>query len=156
MNNAPAAPALEFLATLKVQVAAPVEVGATPFGQRRVIPLLGGSVKGPKLNGSILAGGADFQSVRSATFTDIHARYVIETDEGDRIYVENTGIRVACAEDIAALVRGEPVDPQRVYFRSIPRFETSAASWQWLNERLFIGTGARYPDRVELNFFLIH
>lgn len=156
MTQSPAAPALEFLATLEVHVATPVEVGTTPFGQRRLIPLLGGTVKGPKLNGNILPGGADFQSLRSSTFTDIHARYVIETEEGDRIYVENTGIRVASAEDIASLVRGEPVDPRRVYFRSLPRFETSAASWQWLNERLFIGTGARYPDRVELNFFLIH
>ena len=156
MKITPAAPMLEFLATLEIHVAAPVEVGPTPSGQRRLIPLLGGTVQGPKLNGSILPGGADFQSVRSPTFTDIHARYVIETDDGDRIYVENTGIRVASPEDIAALVRGEPVDPQRVYFRSAPRFETSAASWQWLNERLFVGTGARYPDRVELKFFLVH
>ena len=155
MSPIPAAPALEFLATLEVHVTAPMEVGATPFGQRRLIPLLGGVVNGPKLKGSILPGGADFQSVRSATFTDIHARYVIETEDGDRIYVENTGIRVAAAEDIAALLRGEPVDPARVYFRTIPRFETAAPAWQWLNEHLFIGTGVRHPDRVELNFFLI-
>lgn len=156
MSHVPAPPALEFLATLEVHVTAPVEVGKTPFGQRRLIPLLGGTVQGPSLKGIILPGGADFQLVRSPTFTDIHARYIIETHEGERIYVENTGIRVASPEDIAALTRGEAVDPDRVYFRSIPRFETSAASWQWLNERLFVGTGARYPDRVELNFFLIH
>jgi len=155
MNIQPAAPELEFLATLKIHVSAPVEVGPTPFGQRRVIPLLGGTVNGPKLKGTILPGGADFQSVRSDTFTDIQARYVIETADGDRIYVENTGIRVAAPEDIAALVRGEPVDPARVYFRTVPRFETAANSWQWLNQRLFIGTGARYPDRVELNFYLV-
>lgn len=151
----PAPPTLEFLATLIVQVDAPVEAGATPFGQRRVIPLLGGTVDGPLIKGRILPGGADFQSIRSATYTDIHARYMIETDDGDRIYVENTGIRVASAEDIAAIARGEPVDPARVYFRSIPRFETAAPQWQWLNTHLFIGTGARHPDRVELNFYLI-
>lgn len=155
MSIQPAAPELEFLATLEVHVSAPVEVGPTPFGQRRVIPLLGGTVNGPKLKGTILPGGADFQSVRSDTFTDIQARYVIETEDGDRIYVENTGIRVAAPEDIAALVRGESVDPARVYFRTVPRFETAASSWQWLNQRLFIGTGARYPDRVELNFYLV-
>jgi len=155
MSAVPAPPELEYLATLNVHVTAPVEVGATPVGQRRIIPLLGGTVEGPRLNGRILPGGADFQSIRSATFTDIHARYVIETLEGDRIYVENTGIRVASPEDIAALARGDAVDPARVYFRSIPRFETAAASWLWLNERLFVGTGARYPDRVELNFYLI-
>ena len=148
-------PALEYLATLQVQVASPQEVGVTAQGQRRVIPLLGGTVEGPQLKGRILPGGADFQAIRSATFTDIHARYIIETEQGKRIYVENTGIRVASAEDIAALVRGEPVDPSRVYFRTLPRFETAAPEWAWLHDRLFIGTGVRHPDRVELNFFVI-
>jgi len=155
MSPTPIAPELEYLATLTVQVAAPQEVGATPFGRRRVIPLLGGTVSGPELNGRILAGGADFQSIRSSTFTDIHARYIIETHAGERIYVENTGIRTGEAEDIAALARGENVDPARVYFRSTPRFETAAPRWEWLNSRLFVGTGERYPDRVELNFYLV-
>src|SRR5690606_751749 len=107
-------PILEHLATLQAQVAAPLEVGATPVGQRRVISLLGGTVEGPQLKGRILPGGADFQSIRSATFTDIHARYVIETDAGETVYVENTGIRTGSAEDIAALAHGQPVDPQRI------------------------------------------
>ena len=155
MKSPPAAPVLEYLATLTVQVAPPQEVGDTPFGRRRVIPLLGGTVSGPELNGRILPGGADFQAIRSATYTDIHARYIIETDEGERIYVENTGIRTGSAEDIAAIARGASVDPARIYFRSVPRFETAAARWEWLNSRLFVGTGARFPDRVELNFYQI-
>lgn len=155
MNTTPTAPVLEHLATLAVQVGAPEEVGTTPFGRRRIIPLLGGTVRGPQLNGRILPGGADFQSIRSATYTDIHARYIIQTDEGERIYVENTGIRTGTAEDIAAISRGETVDPNRLYFRTYPRFETAAARWEWLNSHLFVGTGARYPDRVELNFYVI-
>lgn len=152
----PAAPELEHLATLVVDVIAPQEVGDTPFGRRRVIPIVGGSVRGPHLNGRILPGGADFQSIRSATFTDIHARYVIETEQGETVYVENTGIRTGSAQDIAALAKGQAVDPSRIYFRSFPRFETASPRLAWLNERLFIGTGARYPDRVELNFFIIN
>lgn len=155
MSELHSTPSLEHLATLHVDVGAPVEVGTTPFGQRRLIPLHGGTVDGPRLKGRILPGGTDFQSIRSATYTDIHARYVIETEQGDRIYVENTGIRVAAPEDIAAIARGEPVDPARVYFRTVPRFETAAPQWQWLNDHLFIGTGARHPDRVELNFYQV-
>lgn len=151
-----AAPELEHLATLVVDVTAPQEVGDTPFGCRRVIPIVGGSVSGPHLNGRILPGGADFQSIRSATFTDIHARYVIETEQGETVYVENTGIRTGSAQDIAALAKGQAVDPSRIYFRSFPRFETASPRLAWLNEHLFIGTGARYPDRVELNFFIIN
>lgn len=147
-------PALEHIATITVDVAPPQEVGHTPSGRRRVIPITGGIVTG-RLSGRILPGGADFQSIRSHTYTDIHARYVIETDHGETVYVENTGIRTGSAEDIAALAHGRPVDPERIYFRSYPRFETAAPRLDWLNTHLFLGTGARYPDRVELNFFIV-
>jgi len=154
-RDAQGAPRLEYVATVDVQVGAPQEIGDTPHGRRRVIPILGGTVRGPLLEGRILPGGADFQSIRSATFTDIHARYVIETAEGEHVYVENTGIRTGSAEDIAKLARGEPVDPARIYFRSHPRFETASPRLAWLNEHLFVGTGARFPDRVELRFYCI-
>ncbi len=160
MTHAPAAgpqpaPTLELVATLVVQVGQPLDVGDTPQGQRRVIPILGGTVQGPLLHGTVLPGGADFQLVRSATHTEIQARYVIETEVGQRIYVENTGIRVGAAVDITRLLRGEPVDPARIYFRTHPRLETSAPELSWINEHLFVGTGARYPDRVELRFYKV-
>lgn len=155
MTNHQKPPALEHLATIIVDVAPPQEIGETPGGRRRVIPILGGTVNGTLLSGRVLPGGADFQSIRSETFTDIHARYVIETHEGDMVYVENTGIRTGSAPDIAALAKGQPVDPERIYFRSYPRFETASTRLAWLNTHLFLGTGARYPDRVELNFFLV-
>lgn len=151
----PLAPALEHVATVVVEVGAPQEVGDTPQGRRRVIPITGGTVQGPRLLGKVLPGGADFQVIRSATYTDIHARYVIETPEGDRVYVENTGIRTGHADDIARLARGESVDPARIYFRSYPRFETASPALSWMNDSLFIGTGARFPDRVELRFYRI-
>lgn len=155
MSTAQTPPALEHLATLNVQVGPPEEVGDTPFGRRRIIPLLGGTVSGLKIHGRILPGGADYQSIVSSTCAEIHARYIIETTDGERIYVENTGIRTGSAEDVAALARGENVDPDRLYFRTHPRFETAAQRWLWLNTHLFVGTGARYPDRVELNFYVI-
>lgn len=155
MTTFPSPPALEHLCTVIVDVAPAQECGSTPTGRRRIIPIVGGTVSGRELSGVVLSGGADFQSIRSETFTDIHARYVIETPDGERVYVENTGIRTGSADDIAALAQGLPVDPQRIYFRSYPRFETAAPRLQWLNSHLFLGTGARYPDRVELNFYTV-
>lgn len=153
--HTPVPPTLEHVATLVVHIAPAVEVGQTPFGRRRMIPITGGTVTGTAFNGIILAGGADYQSIRSDTFTDIHARYVIETDQGEQVYVENTGIRTGSAHDIAALAAGHSVDPSRIYFRSYPRFETASPRLHWLNTHLFVGTGARYPDRVELQFFQV-
>ncbi|PLC48673.1 hypothetical protein CR159_16955 [Pollutimonas subterranea] len=155
MTTYPMPPELQHLATIIVDVGPPQEVGVTPGGRRRVIPILGGTVQGALLSGKVLSGGADFQSIRSDTFTDIHARYVIETTDGEMVYVENTGIRTGSAADIAALAQGRHVDPARIYFRSYPRFETASPRLDWLNTHLFLGIGARYPDRVELNFFLV-
>ncbi len=149
------APQLEHVATVVVDVGGRLFGGYPPLGGRGFTPIPGGRALGRGLGGMVVPGGADFQIIRSATFTDIHARYVIETSAGERVYVENTGIRTGSAEDIARLARGEAVDPARIYFRSYPRFETSSPTLGWMNESLFIGTGARYPDRVELRFYRI-
>ena len=87
------------------------EIGATPNGQRRVIAITGGSVEGPKLSGRILPGGADYQVIAADGLTHLHARYVIETADGARVYVENTGLRFGSPEVIDRLRRGLPVDP---------------------------------------------
>ena len=143
-----AAPALERFADLEVEVGAPIEVGAVPGGLRRLIPISGG-----RCVGRVLPGGADFQLVTSATTARLEARYVLETDGGERIYVVNDAIRSAPAAVTARLLRGEPVDPADVYFRCLPRFETSAASLAWIAERVFVGVGVRRPSVVEMRFF---
>jgi hypothetical protein len=149
-----AAPALRLLADLSVDVGAPLEVGLVPtLGQRRLIPILGGTVRGPHWTGRILPGGADFQLIAGERTALLEARYVIETDAGERIYVENRALRSGPPELIARLARGEAVDPALIYFRCAPRFETAAPSLRWLMERLFVGTGVRHPQEVRLRFF---
>lgn len=149
----PPAPELRAFADLAVTVAAPQEVGRTVHGRRRLIPILGGEVRGQGWQGRVLPGGADFQLIVNDRLAELDARYTIETDGGDLIFVSNRAVRVAAPEVMAALMRGEPVDPSRVYFRCSPQFETASASLAWISERLFIGTGARQPDRVLMRFF---
>lgn len=147
------APLLEHVADLRVEVDRPIEVGDTGAGFRRLIAILGGTLEGPRLRGRVLPGGADFQLVRSATVAELDARYALELDDGRRIYVTNRALRRAPAEVTARLVRGEPVDPSLVYFRCAPSFEVADESLRWLAESVFVGTGARHPDRVEMSFF---
>ena len=146
-------PALNFFADLSVQVAKPHEVGQTQHGVRRLIPILGGQVQAQGWTARVLPGGADFQLIVNARMAELDARYVIETDGGDLIYVQNRAVRTAAPEVMAQLVRGEPVAPELVYFRCSPSFETASTSLGWINERLFVGTGARHPDRVVMRFF---
>ena len=155
------APALEHVADLTVFVAAPIEAGTitglNSRGKRRIIPITGGTLRGPRLNGRVLAGGADFQLVVSDTAADLDARYIIELDgpefAGEHLYVQNRALRRGSAADIARLVRGEVVDPTAIYFRCVPSFEVSTPKLAWLTDSLFVGTGARHPDRVEISLF---
>ena len=148
-----AAPALALFANLEVEVGTPIEIGKVAAGVRRVIPIVGGRCTGRGFSARVLPGGADFQLVTSATTARLEARYVLETDGGERIYVVNDAIRSAPAAVTARLLRGEPVDPADVYFRCLPRFETSAASLAWIAERVFVGVGVRRPSVVEMRFF---
>lgn len=155
------APNLEHLADLTIQVAVPVEAGTVAGlnsrGRRRIIPITGGTLRGARLQGRVLPGGADFQLVVSDTAAELDARYIIALDGpefgGEHLYVHNRALRRGQAADIARLVRGEPVDPAAIYFRCVPTFEVSSPALAWLTESLYVGTGARHPDRVELSLF---
>ena len=148
-----AIPILVPLGDLVAQVATPIDVGDGPHGRRRVIPILGGSFKGERLSGRVLGGANDYQIIRRDGVLELQARYVIETASKALIYVENTGMRDGPADLLAAQARGELVDPAKIYFRAIPRFETAAHEYQWLTRRMFVSAGARFPDRVEIRFF---
>jgi len=147
------APGLVRFADLSVQVGDPIEVGAVGHGARRVIPILGGSCVARDWTARVLPGGADFQLIVNARMARLEARYVLETDAGDRIFVSNDAVRTAAPEVMARLIRGEPVEPASVYFRCVPRFEASAASLAWIMERVFLGTGLRRPSEVVMRFF---
>jgi len=149
------APTLTFIARIEVDVAAPIDLGGGDGLHRRIVPILGGRVSGPELNGTVLPGGADFQVLRSASVTELEARYAIETDDGDRVYVENFGLRSGSVEDIAKLIAGEPVDPSRIYFHSSPRMSAAGSRWSWLGERILVARGERKPDTVCLEVFVV-
>jgi hypothetical protein len=146
-------PTLAHVADFTVEVGAPIAIGETGQGLRRVVPIIGGIVQGPRLNGTILNAGADYQIIGADGFTRLEARYVARLADGALIYIENSGVRFGPPEAMARITRGEPVDPAQIYFRSTPRFETAATAYQWLTRPLFIASGARHPDRVALSVF---
>ena len=148
-------PGLVHVADLVVRIAEPIEIGRISGNLRRMIPIAGGDVLGPQIRGKVLPGGADYQIMRADGVTDLHARYVIQTEEGHLIYVENSGVRYGPPELMEKLRRGESVDPSLIYFRTTPRFETPAPGYEWLMRNLFICSGARFPDRVEMRFFQV-
>jgi hypothetical protein len=153
--KAPPAPGLVFAFELRVNVAAPIVIGDVPGGTRRIVSILGGTFEGPGIKGKVVPGGADWQMIRADGFSELDTRYMLETDKGQIVYVQNAGMRHAAPAVMEKLLKGETVDPKLVYFRTVPIFETAAPELQWLTRSVFIGTGERYPSEVVIRFWRV-
>jgi len=143
---------LRHVCDIDVSVGPIRDLGPTPHGRRRIIPILRGIVKGERVEGEVMPGGADWQYLRSDSVLELDARYSIRTSDGTEIAVTNRGMRRASPEIMDRLSRGETVDPELVYFRTVPVFEAPAGPHEWLNRSIFVATAARFPDK-ELRVF---
>lgn len=145
----------EWIMDVKAEVSPPIEIADGPMGLRRIIPIGGGTFEGPKLKGTVLAGGADYQILRKDGVTVLEAKYLLKTDDGVTIAVTNKGMRHGPPEVLKRLFAGEPVDPSEYYFRAAPEFEAPSGRYEWLNKSLFMSVGERKVDGVVIHFYRI-
>lgn len=143
----------EYLCKLSVDVGEIVSMGDGPLGERRIVPILGGSFEGPEMRGSVLPGGNDWQIVRRDGVLDVDARYALRTEGGAAIRVVSQGYRHGPPEVLASLARGETVDPTTYFFRSILRFETGTPELDWLNKTIAVATAERRARQVLLTAY---
>jgi hypothetical protein len=141
----------KYVFTITAQIGGVTSAGDIGTGVRRIIPITGGEVHGEGINGKVCAFGADFQIIRPNELIELEAKYAFETDDGAVVYVENRGIRFGPIDLLQKLKRGEPVDPNLIYFRTVPRFETGSEKYRWLMQSLFVGSAARHADRVVID-----
>ena len=153
MELKPPVPRLEPLCHVAVKIGAPQLLGAVLTGERRIIPITGGRFEGAKMRGEILPGGADWQIVAADGTAILEARYTLRTDDGALIYVKNNGFRHGPPEVLAAIARGEQVDPIKYYFRATPTFETGDKKYAWLNRIICVCSGVRTKEEVLLDFY---
>jgi hypothetical protein len=149
-------PSLTQVYRLEATVGEPLDLGDIAQGGRRIVPLTGGTFTGPELNGKLLPGSsADWQIVLpdGTAFGDI--RYTLQTDDGDLLYVQSRGVRHGSAEVLARLAGGEDVNSSQYTFRTSTQIETAAPALDWLNKGVFISVGARQPDRVVYETYLV-
>ena len=140
-----------YVFTITARIGEVTSAGDIGYGVRRIIPIVGGEVKGERVNGKVCAFGADFQLIRPNELIELEAKYAFETDDGAVVYVQNNGIRFGPVALLQKLKRGEPVDPKLIYCRTVPKFETGAEKYRWLMENLFVGSAARHADRVVID-----
>lgn len=133
------------LVTLRPAVGPALELGPTRRGIRKTVPVTGGTFEGERMRGRILPGGGDWAFTRPDGVLELDVRLTMETDDGALIHCAYRGMRHGPADVIAALGRGETVDPSLYYFRSVPTFETSSSKYEFLNRLVSVGVGRREP-----------
>lgn len=133
--------------TLHVKVGPPLNIGAVPHGTRRTALMTGGTFEGPRLRGAVVPGSSgDWLLLRSDGVLELDLRATLRTDDGAIISMNSFGLRHGPPEVIAALGRGEIVDPSTYYFRTMPRFQTSHPAYSFLNPLIAVASGDRQPD----------
>jgi hypothetical protein len=142
------------LMTLQVATAPPQNLGPVPCGTRRIVILTGGQFDGPRLRGTVLpGGGGDWLLVRADGVLELDFRATLQTQDGALISMRSFGLRHGPPDVIAAIGRGEKVDPASYYFRTTVRFQTAHPSYTFLNRLIAISTGDR---RAEGPIYTIH
>lgn len=148
-------PQLEFVANVNVELGAPMELGQIPVGQRRIIPIIGGSILGPVLNAEILDGGADWQVVTGDGTALIDTRYSARTDDGSLIYLATSGYRHGPPEVLARVAAGEDVGRDEYYFRLQVNLESGGRGLEWINKTVFIASAGRNAMSVVYDLFAV-
>jgi muconolactone delta-isomerase len=142
-------PRLKRVFRLEATLGEPLDLGDSPRGRRRIVPLTGGAFTGPELNGELLPGAsADWQIVLADATTLGDVRYTLRTDAGALIYVHSRGVRHGPIEVLERLGRGEDVEAGEYTFRAATRIETAARELDWLNKGVFVSVGGRRPGAV--------
>ena len=152
INNVPA-PVLEEAFKIEIKVKPPVVVGQdTIHGRRQLIEIESGVVSG-KLTGKVLPCGVDSQVIRPDGLAELVARYALQLDDGETVYINNAGIRRVAPEYAADAAAGKIVDPQYVYFATVPSFEVYCDKYRWLERSIFLCSAIRLPDKVLIRMY---
>jgi hypothetical protein len=147
---------LEHVAHVAAELEEPLLVGGVPLGTRRVIPIAGGTVRGARLQGVILSGGADWQLIDPNGTAIIDTRYLMRTDDGALIVITTQGFRHGPPEVLARIAAGEAVDPAEYYFRVAARLETATKGpHAWVNQTVFVAIAARRQSSVSYDLYAV-
>ena len=121
--------------------------GATSAGLRRVVPIIGGAIRG-EVQAEILPGGADWQLIRPDGTIDVDARYSARTADGALLLLHASGLRTGSPDVLERLRRGDEVDPHTYTFRTVLHIETASQPLAHLEKALFLASASRSAHTV--------
>lgn len=138
---------------LAAEVAAPQVVPGGPYGDRRFIPVTGGSFTGERLSGRVLPGGSDCQLIRPDGVGELDVRVTLETGDGTVILMKGLGMRHGAPEIMQRIAAGEEVPASEYYFRQAMMFDAPDGDYAWLNKLIAIASGERRANQVVISVF---
>ena len=119
----------------------------------------GGWVKGPKIEGTLRAPGADWLQVLPDGTSRLDVRATIETDDGAFIYIAYNGVIRGTEDSLAKQESGEVITSNEMYFVTAPTMRTSSEKYGWLNRIQCIGKMTRVKSGegafVEYDIFIV-
>jgi hypothetical protein len=150
-------PQFEFAMTITINLGQAHWVKPTAYGSTRAgVYLTDGTVEGPDIKGIVIPGsGADWPWVRPDGVIDFDARYMLKTDDGAVIYLQNRGYRWGPPEIMAAMARREPVPEGSYYMRAAPKFEAPEGKYSWLNKYVFVGVAEKTPAGNMIHYYKV-
>lgn len=131
----------------------PTDIGAGPFGVRRIFDVAGGRVEGARIKGTLLPSGADWLLVGPDGVGRLDVRGTFATDDGAYIYVSYYGVLVLDEKVIAAIEQGTPTEFGDIHFITQPRFETGDSRYAWLNSTVAVAQGRILANAVEYRVY---
>lgn len=134
----------EFIMNLKVTIGEFQIIGESVYGHSKVIPILGGTFTGPKIKGTIVPGGADWNTLINGEIRRVFAKYTLLTDDGEYISIENEGY-------------SEENKP-KPRIRTVPKFTVGKNSqYTFLQSGVFVGTLVKGDgDFVEISLYKLN
>ena len=120
-------PRTEFVYEAICDLSPRLDLGLSPYGERRMVPIVGGSFEGPGLQGTVLPGGADRQLVRRDGAVSLDAVYELKTDDGVVISVRNR------------VLSRSPKDSPRYAYSTLD-IVAPEGKYGWLNDFVYVGT----------------
>jgi len=146
----------EHLFEITIELHPIMDLGTTPAGQRRIVPVSGGRFSGNRLRGEILPhGGSDLLLTRADGAYQQDVRLALSTDDNALILMTYRGVRTSSPEVSARIQRGENVSASEYYLPTAVFFETGAERYSWLNRIVAIGVGERRPNGAAYDVFEI-
>ena len=153
----PIEPRFEYALTITINLDRAYWVRPSLYGSERWGAYLkDGTFEGPGIKGIVLPNsGADWPMWRQDGVIDFDARYMLQTDDGAVIYLQNRGYRWGPPEVMEAMTRREEVDPSAYYMRVSPKFEAPAGKYEWLSRYVFVGVAEKTPGGNQIHYWKV-